>query len=58
MVQYGDWLKIRSLCDQKLKAHNDRYCKYTLIHSTVKVFSFLKENEISSGFSIVDLIVA
>lgn len=53
MVQYGDWLKIRSLCDQKLKAHNDLYYKYTLIHSTVQVFSFLKENEISSGFSIV-----
>lgn len=41
VVQRGDWLKIRSLCDQKLKARSDLYYKCTSIHSIVKVFLFV-----------------
>lgn len=30
VAQHGDWLKSRFLCDQKTKAYNDVYYKYTL----------------------------
>lgn len=40
VVQHGEWLKIRSLCDQKPKAYNDLYYKYTLRMYCESIFVF------------------